>query len=251
MQSKEKAFQFLLWYRWLTLGNVLMISWTGVKPSAFLPIALVLVYNLLLSLFRKSIFRKARELPALLAIDLTFCTLILYLTGGWASPFYLYCLSPLLTVALLFGFKGALFSASIFSFLYISVLYANGYSIVKIAETGRLDSFISNFVSFFLVSIFFAYPASLLDKLELSKQEIEATKHDLEQSNRELEKVYKLTPLSRREIDVMRLISDGKSNKEIADILFLSESTVKTHVSSILKKLNLKSRAEAASYFYK
>jgi NarL family two-component system response regulator LiaR len=52
-------------------------------------------------------------------------------------------------------------------------------------------------------------------------------------------------------MDVIRLISEGKSNKEIADSLFLAESTVKTHVSSILRKLNLKSRSEAVAYFYK
>lgn len=54
-----------------------------------------------------------------------------------------------------------------------------------------------------------------------------------------------LTP---REVDVLRLIALGKSNKEIAEALFLGERTIKTHVSNILSKLNLNSRTQAALY---
>lgn len=54
--------------------------------------------------------------------------------------------------------------------------------------------------------------------------------------------------LSERETDVLRLIAEGKSNKEIADGLFLGEKTIKTHVSSILGKLGLNSRTQAALY---
>jgi DNA-binding NarL/FixJ family response regulator len=54
--------------------------------------------------------------------------------------------------------------------------------------------------------------------------------------------------LSARETEVLRLISRGLSNKEIADSLFISESTVKTHVRRILQKLNMPSRTAAALY---
>lgn len=54
--------------------------------------------------------------------------------------------------------------------------------------------------------------------------------------------------LTERECDVLRLIASGKSNKEIADELFLGEKTVKSHVSSILSKLHLNSRTQAALY---
>jgi DNA-binding NarL/FixJ family response regulator len=52
--------------------------------------------------------------------------------------------------------------------------------------------------------------------------------------------------LSPREVDVMRLIVDGKRNKEIADVLHISEGTVKIHVSNILSKLHVSDRTEAA-----
>lgn len=54
--------------------------------------------------------------------------------------------------------------------------------------------------------------------------------------------------LTRRELDVLRAVADGKSNQEIANELVLSENTVKYHVHSILDKLQLKSRREAAAY---
>jgi DNA-binding NarL/FixJ family response regulator len=54
--------------------------------------------------------------------------------------------------------------------------------------------------------------------------------------------------LSEREQDVLRLVAQGLSNKEIADNLSLSEHTVKTHLANILDKLHLRSRAHAAAY---
>ena len=51
--------------------------------------------------------------------------------------------------------------------------------------------------------------------------------------------------ISKREYEVLQEISKGLSNKEIADKLFVSESTIKTHVSSLLLKLNAKRRTQA------
>lgn len=51
--------------------------------------------------------------------------------------------------------------------------------------------------------------------------------------------------LSKQEHKVLMLMADGLSNVEIADSLFISESTVKTHVSRVLGKLNAKRRTEA------
>ena len=54
--------------------------------------------------------------------------------------------------------------------------------------------------------------------------------------------------LSPREIEVLELASEGASNKEIAQRLFISAGTVKNHVHSILEKLHLKNRAQIAAY---
>ena len=55
--------------------------------------------------------------------------------------------------------------------------------------------------------------------------------------------IKELTP---RELEVLQLIATGKSNREIADALFISERTVKNHVNSILRRLNLRDRTQAA-----
>lgn len=55
-----------------------------------------------------------------------------------------------------------------------------------------------------------------------------------------------LDSLTRRELQILQEIAKGKSNREVADTLHISEGTVKVHVKSLLKKLNSKSRVEVA-----
>jgi two-component system, NarL family, response regulator DevR len=57
-----------------------------------------------------------------------------------------------------------------------------------------------------------------------------------------------LAPLSEQERNVLPLIAEGKTNREIASTLYLSEHTVKGYVSNILQKLHLARRAEAAAF---
>jgi DNA-binding NarL/FixJ family response regulator len=56
------------------------------------------------------------------------------------------------------------------------------------------------------------------------------------------------TDLTPQEMQVLALISEGKTNREIAEALFLSEGTVRNYVSSILSKLSVSNRAEAAAF---
>ena len=56
----------------------------------------------------------------------------------------------------------------------------------------------------------------------------------------------KLESLTRREMQIMREIAKGLSNKQVASVLHISEGTVKVHVKSLLKKLEAQSRVEAA-----
>ncbi len=56
------------------------------------------------------------------------------------------------------------------------------------------------------------------------------------------------TELSERELEVLRLLAQGASNKAIADQLYLSENTVRTYVAHILEKLGLDNRVQAAAY---
>ena len=55
-------------------------------------------------------------------------------------------------------------------------------------------------------------------------------------------------PLTRREIEVLRLVAAGLSNREIASSLVLSEHTVHRHIANILRKLTQSTRAAAAAH---
>ena len=74
---------------------------------------------------------------------------------------------------------------------------------------------------------------------------IKHLKHDVEGST------VLLSQLTPRELDIARGISQGLSNKEIANELFVSEGTVKNHLTSILEKLSLRDRTQLAIYIQK
>jgi len=88
-----------------------------------------------------------------------------------------------------------------------------------------------------VIAILFFFIGIYINKRSLNKKgslsyEIDHTK-------------IKTLEISDREYEVLQHIAEGLSNKEIADQLYLSESTIKTHVSNILLKLNAKRRTQA------
>jgi len=57
--------------------------------------------------------------------------------------------------------------------------------------------------------------------------------------------------LTERELQVLNLVVQGQSNRQIADAMFISVTTVKAHISNVLSKLQVASRAEAIAYAIK
>jgi DNA-binding NarL/FixJ family response regulator len=86
-----------------------------------------------------------------------------------------------------------------------------------------------------------AIKAAALGQVQLSPKVAERLMREI----RSPESPEKLTE---RETEVLRLLAKGKANKEISQKLYISETTVKTHVSNILKKLGVPSRTQAALY---
>jgi two-component system NarL family response regulator len=64
------------------------------------------------------------------------------------------------------------------------------------------------------------------------------------------DRIYR-TELSLREVEVLKLISEGKSNKEVARLLFISSGTVRAHASNIFAKLGCNDRAQAVAVAFK
>lgn len=64
--------------------------------------------------------------------------------------------------------------------------------------------------------------------------------------NRSLRQFKLINRLSKRELEILKLLIDGRSNTEIATILYLSPNTIKTHIRGILNKLSVENRIQAA-----
>jgi DNA-binding NarL/FixJ family response regulator len=69
-------------------------------------------------------------------------------------------------------------------------------------------------------------------------------------AGRHLHPAVQETGLSKRELDVLRALAEGKSNKEIAGTLWLAQQTVKFHLTGIYRKLDVSSRTQAVNWAY-
>lgn len=72
---------------------------------------------------------------------------------------------------------------------------------------------------------------------------------DLMQKKKEFP--YEEYQLTKKEYQLLRMVAEGLSNKEIADAMFLSEGTVRNYLSNLLLKLDVRDRTQAAIFYYK
>lgn len=90
---------------------------------------------------------------------------------------------------------------------------------------------------------------ALNDARKLGMRSLEETVSGLQRQSAESKTTTTtLAGLSRREIEVLRLVAEGKTNQEIADVLFRSHNTVANHVRNILGKTQAANRAEASAF---
>ena len=85
---------------------------------------------------------------------------------------------------------------------------------------------------------------SLMTRPKVAKRVLKQFE-DISSMGRAIETV--IAPLTRRETQILNYVAEGNTNKQIADILGISEQTIKSHVSAILRKLNANDRAHAVA----
>ena len=107
----------------------------------------------------------------------------------------------------------------------------------SLSTYGVLSGSLSTEVALVTVAAVFLFVGMLLNKRRRKKKRSTVSELDPEK--------IKEIGLSKREYEVLQEIALGLSNKQIAEKLFLSESTIKTHVSSVLLKLNAERRTQA------
>ncbi|RIV46509.1 response regulator transcription factor [Flagellimonas pelagia] len=120
----------------------------------------------------------------------------------------------------------------VFSALIIALLI-----LFRLSRYSYLSNDISVELTIGSIAVIFFFVGIYINKRTLHKEKLKPTQVDYK-------KIEQLG-ISKREYEVLILISKGMSNKEIADALFVSESTIKTHVSNLLVKLDAQRRTQA------
>lgn len=94
------------------------------------------------------------------------------------------------------------------------------------------------------IAVIFLFIGIYINKQRESKNTISESNSTTEKRTVDYAQIEVLG-LSKREYEVLCKLAQGHSNKEIASLLFISESTIKTHVSNVYAKLNVKRRTQA------
>ncbi|WP_090832473.1 MULTISPECIES: response regulator transcription factor [unclassified Bacillus (in: firmicutes)] len=94
------------------------------------------------------------------------------------------------------------------------------------------------------------YLRSIVDGSDTATRDM-ASKLLYQFRERDIQDVASTNLLTPRESEILLLVSDGLTNKQIAERLFIAENTVKNHIKNLLEKLNLENRVQLASYALK
>ncbi|MDE3091877.1 MAG: GAF domain-containing protein, partial [Chloroflexota bacterium] len=157
----------------------------GQNADAWRVFHAALADNLLLTLLYPRVNRLVLRFPLALGIDLSVVTAFIALTGGTASPYYLYALSPLLAAAFFFQMRGGLATASVFTAFYVAALA------VSAAPIDLLHA-LTQIVSLFLIAILFGYSAILVERIRKDRALLAQNNLMLERTNRELQSLHNL-----------------------------------------------------------
>jgi len=188
----NRVFAFLIFYRWASIIPALFML--TAKHDALIPplasLATVLTVNIFVSVFNRRLNQTLVNYPALLGVDIFFSAILLAVSGGLNSPYYLSALSPLLAGAFFFQARGALFSSLLFTPLYV-------FATIFVGQN-QWDAplFATQLTGIWLLPLLFAYPAALL-------KSVNQTTAELSTAHRQLEIIHDLTVLLQAAPDLL------------------------------------------------
>lgn len=188
----NRFFLFLISYRWLSIIPALFVlrSDNDALLSPLITFAIALSANLIVSIFNRGLNQFVVNYPIFLGVDIFFSAMLLAISGGIHSPYYLSAISPLLAGAFFFQVRGALFSSLLFTPLYFLVGF--------IADPNQWDPILlaTHLTGIWLLPLLFAYPATLLKSVNQATAELSA-------AHRQLEIIHDLTVLLQAAPDLL------------------------------------------------
>jgi DNA-binding CsgD family transcriptional regulator len=236
-------YEFTYWFRIATLSIVVLFTLFGISEINPVITVLMLLYNVGLRLFRKRVHLILSKFPAAIGFDVLVSFLSIALTGGYRSPFQLYTLSPVISGAYFFGFGGGILLAAMQCILYYIAFSANGHTVAAIMRNG--EQLISTYLEYFIVGLCIAYISELLKMFDETSTKKDKLEKDLDETLTFLQASPDFAGLSRRELQVLCLIVDGKTVEQIAGALSISKDSAKTYLSRMYKKIGVSSKYEA------
>lgn len=173
--SKQQIFGLLVLFRWLTLVPPLLFlifdsGNSAVQARYLFALILAISVTAAISIFAQPINNNFRKHPWLLGVDILLVSLLLALTGGWHSPYYLFSLTPILAAAFFFQVRGAILAATIFLPFYLAAIF-----VANSLFTGPDPDWLlvtSAIVGTYLIGSVFGYISLLLNRLQASQERI-------------------------------------------------------------------------------
>jgi signal transduction histidine kinase len=175
--GRDDMFLFLLGTRWLALLPALLALNVRAQPTwSVILFGMAVLSTLLLTVLYPRLNRWLRRYPALLLLDMAFMAVILSQSGGTASPYLFFTISPLLAAAFFFQIRGGLIASTLFTPLYLIAIATaaqqNPKNFSVVAATEHL-------VVIYSVAVIMGYPSILLRRLRNANSELHHAQEEL------------------------------------------------------------------------
>ncbi|HEY3373787.1 MAG TPA: helix-turn-helix transcriptional regulator [Candidatus Aquicultor sp.] len=252
-----------------TQTNLLVMRWVALlgafidaffKPhdiTLFLATSAVL-YSGIQTMLWRGIFENTFRVMAFLIIDTTIAGIFLLLSGGgWTSPFILFALTSFIIAAFSVSMRANIVLSVYFCVLFSAGLFFNRSSSPAISVK-NLDMMLLAYSIVFMIPFGIGYLVSYIKRTNyvdvsgIESESPQATELIVRNAPSQIQAIVQndSRSLSGREVDILRSLSTGKTNRQIAEELYITEKTVKNHLYRIFKKLGVSSRDQAILAFF-